>query len=255
MSASLVHAAVPQTMAFQGYLTDADGTPVTGTVTLAFALYDVASGGTALWNETHANVAVSKGIYSVILGGQGTPLNIPFDTQYYLGLTVGEDAEMSPRQALASAPSAMAKRTIIWSGYCGANNQNTGEVQYCLDESNFSSSDYVSYFSINENGAITINKSGLYKIVFYFTTNLSYSQSYVSIKVNNSPVAHRYFANYNNNDYSYFYTYEMSNIVNLQKDNIVSVVINNQESYSSSKYVYFGGKLFNSVLIEYLGSI
>jgi hypothetical protein len=97
-------------MAFQGYLTDADGTPVTGTVTLAFALYDVASGGTALWNETHANVAVSKGIYSVILGSQGSVLNLPFSKQYYIGVKVNADDEMSPRIAITAAPYALASK-------------------------------------------------------------------------------------------------------------------------------------------------
>jgi hypothetical protein len=101
----LVYAAVPQTINYQGYLTDSGGNPINGTVSMTFSLYDVSAGGTALWSETQS-VTVNNGIYNVILGS-GTPINLPFDTQYYLGVQVGTDPEMTPRQTLTSVPYAM----------------------------------------------------------------------------------------------------------------------------------------------------
>ena len=97
------YAAVPQTVNYQGYLTDSGGTPVDGTVQMTFKIYNVATGGIALWTETQSNVAVSDGIYSVVLGSV-TPINLAFDTQYYLGVEVETDGEMTPRQALTSVP-------------------------------------------------------------------------------------------------------------------------------------------------------
>jgi len=94
-------AAVPQTMNYQGYLTNQSGVPLNAPVSVTFALYDVATGGTALWTETQGSVTVSNGIFNVVLGN-GTPMTIPFDAQYWLGVKVGGDAEMTPRRQLTS---------------------------------------------------------------------------------------------------------------------------------------------------------
>ncbi len=102
------HAAVPQKVNYQGYLTDAStGIPVNGTVQMTFSIYDLSSGGIALWTETQA-VPVNQGVYSVIFGSDPlNPLGLSFNTQYYLGVEVEADGEMLPRLPLASAPSAL----------------------------------------------------------------------------------------------------------------------------------------------------
>lgn len=97
------HAAVPQTVNYQGYLTDSGGNPVNSTVQMTFSIYNVSTGGAALWTETQSTVPVNSGIYSVVLGSV-VPITLPFDAQYYLGVKVGADAEMTPRQALTSVP-------------------------------------------------------------------------------------------------------------------------------------------------------
>ena len=94
------YAAIPETINYQGYLTDSDGVPLDGPVAMVFSLYDVSTGGTALWSESQ-NVSVNNGIYSVILG-TGTPIlgslgALGFDKPYYLGIRVGSDSEMIPR--------------------------------------------------------------------------------------------------------------------------------------------------------------
>ena len=93
---------VPKLISYQGVLTDASGTVVPdGNYSLTFKLYDVATGGTHLWAEGQL-VAVSKGIFSVILGS-ATPLNLHFNKPYWLGVTVGADTELTPRMQLTSS--------------------------------------------------------------------------------------------------------------------------------------------------------
>jgi hypothetical protein len=99
--AAPIHAAVPRTMSYQGYLTNASGEPLNVTVDITFTLYATVSGGPALWMETHGSVVVSNGTFVVRLGSQ-TPLGLPFDQQYFLGVTLGADPEMIPRQPLTS---------------------------------------------------------------------------------------------------------------------------------------------------------
>jgi len=102
LAASLSLAQVPKTISYQGVLTDASGTVVPdGNYNLTFKLYDVATGGTALWAEGQL-VAVSKGIFNVVLGSVA-PLNLPFNKPYYLGVTVGAGTELSPRIALTGS--------------------------------------------------------------------------------------------------------------------------------------------------------
>ncbi len=92
---------IPQYLNFQGYLTDHSGNPLNGEFSITFSLYDSPSGGTPLWTETQT-VTVTNGIFSVRLGSS-SPLTLPFDKQYWLGVRLeGESSEMSPRQPLSS---------------------------------------------------------------------------------------------------------------------------------------------------------
>ena len=96
----------PKTMNYQGYIEDIDG-QVHGNIDITFAIYDVESGpNLPLWEDTLLDVSVQNGVFSVILG-ENIPLNLPFDEQYYLGLKVGNDSEMIPRQPLTSVPYAL----------------------------------------------------------------------------------------------------------------------------------------------------
>ena len=69
---SVGYAQIPHKINYQGYLTNAAGVPISGTVQIAFSIYNVSSGGTPLWVELHS-VNVSQGVYSVILGEGSTP--------------------------------------------------------------------------------------------------------------------------------------------------------------------------------------
>ncbi|MFC2034500.1 hypothetical protein ACFLUJ_00010 [Chloroflexota bacterium] len=96
---------IPQIINYQGLLTDkGTGSPLEGTVNITFSLYELPSGGSSVWEEIHTGVNVSHDLFNVQLGS----IN-PIDTSHltgesYLGVKVGADTEMTPRQSLASVP-------------------------------------------------------------------------------------------------------------------------------------------------------
>lgn len=95
------------TLSTQGVLQKTTGMAVEdGDYAITFKLYTTESGGTPVWSETQSDVEVVGGVYGVQLGSV-TPLNIPFDQVYYLGLTVGTGTEHFPRTKLTAAPYAL----------------------------------------------------------------------------------------------------------------------------------------------------
>lgn len=92
-------------MPFHGTLADKKGKALSGTYPMRFRVYDVATGGSALW-DTSYTVSVTNGSFSVLLGsGAGNELTIDFaHDEYYLGVTVGVDSEMTPRERLGASP-------------------------------------------------------------------------------------------------------------------------------------------------------
>jgi hypothetical protein len=90
---------------YQGYLTNASGTPITGTKNITFKLYQ-SGGNTLIWEETHATVNVNKGMFNVELGSVTA-----FDPAIYaqpLDLEIIVDAQaLTPRQKLVGSPYAM----------------------------------------------------------------------------------------------------------------------------------------------------
>lgn len=100
---------VPQQITHQGYLTDSTGIPIYGDITMVFSFYDAATEGTLLWLEEQ-NVLVINGIYNVLIGWDPVDNPFPdnlFDGQRWLGVTVGGDTGMLPRQMLGSNPFAI----------------------------------------------------------------------------------------------------------------------------------------------------
>jgi hypothetical protein len=96
-------AAVPGRINYQGQLNDQNGVPVNATVSLVFSIYDVASGGTALWSETQS-IVVSNGVFSVQLGAVvSLPSTLFARDTLYLGIRAGADQEMTPRQQITTS--------------------------------------------------------------------------------------------------------------------------------------------------------
>jgi hypothetical protein len=92
---------IPQMINYQGMLTQTDDTPLDGTYDLTFKIYGSESGDDSLWWEYHTNVQVTDGLFNIILGSIST-LDLAFDTDYWLGISVGTETELSPRIRLTS---------------------------------------------------------------------------------------------------------------------------------------------------------
>jgi hypothetical protein len=96
-------AQVPTKMSFQGML--GSGIGANSSQSLTFRIYTSSSGGTAIWSETQT-VTLSDRVFNVMLGSSNA-LDIPFDGQYWIGVTVGSGSELTPRIQLTSAPYSM----------------------------------------------------------------------------------------------------------------------------------------------------
>jgi len=99
----------PSTISYQGTLSTAGGTAVNASVGLIFRLYNVQSGGSALWTETHTGVPVANGLFNVLLGSI-TPISSSVwdNSTVFLGVQVeGDSAELSPREMVSAVPMAM----------------------------------------------------------------------------------------------------------------------------------------------------
>jgi hypothetical protein len=142
------------TINYQGRLADGSGTPIDNTnpgLGMTFALYDVQSGGSPLWSETHANVPVAEGLFSVRLGSINALSTGHLSGDRWLGLQVGTDPEMSPREKLAAVPYAMMAGTVS-DGAIGTDQIADGAVtsskldtHLCCGHTNTDGSGWVSY--------------------------------------------------------------------------------------------------------------
>jgi microcystin-dependent protein len=125
-----LYAGVPQMINYQGTLTDKNGAPVAnGNYNLEFKIYDVASGGAVLWSEkwdtTTSQIPVVGGTFNTMLGFL-SPIPTSFFADHpvaYLGIKVGTDSEMLPRQQITSVGYAFTAGNgvpkggiIMWSG-------------------------------------------------------------------------------------------------------------------------------------------
>jgi len=97
---------VPQTIDYQGRLTDSDGNYLNSVVSVDFLIYDAETGGTLLWSELQ-DVSMSNGIFHVLLGSLVSFPPTLFDgADRWLELVVGGET-LSPRTVVASVPYAI----------------------------------------------------------------------------------------------------------------------------------------------------
>jgi len=93
--------AIPQSLTLNGKLTDSSGSILSGDYNMTFRFYSSYTGGSSMLTIANQSVSVgSDGIYHALLQG----INLTFVKPTYLGITVREDSEMSPRINLTSSP-------------------------------------------------------------------------------------------------------------------------------------------------------
>ena len=87
-------------LTYQGRLTNSSGAPINSTVNMVFKLYDDSSA--LRWTSATRSVTPVNGLFTVYLG-DGTDPNLSVSTLNFvasIGVTVGSDPEMTPRQPL-----------------------------------------------------------------------------------------------------------------------------------------------------------
>jgi hypothetical protein len=99
-------ATVTQSIAFQGNLTNAGGTPLTGIYSVTFRLYNIATGGTALATDTHS-VTATKGQFTTTLTFPAQQYN---GQALWLGIQRAPDPEETPRTVFQPVPYALSLR-------------------------------------------------------------------------------------------------------------------------------------------------
>jgi hypothetical protein len=87
---------VPGALGIQGRLADAGGNPLSGSYSVTFSLYDVQTGGTALCSDTNT-VSVQAGLFNSYIDYCYNDL---WGQKVWLGVKVGSDPEMTPRQVI-----------------------------------------------------------------------------------------------------------------------------------------------------------
>jgi len=97
------------TINFQATLKDTADMPLNGQYTFTFKLYEAEAEGEPIWEETQPDTTIEDGNLKVELGSI-TPLNVPFDKQYWLSIAVESDEEMTPRFKLATVPYSIASK-------------------------------------------------------------------------------------------------------------------------------------------------
>lgn len=131
--------APPRILSFQGRLTDASNTPITAESSLRFGIYNdlTATGSALLWQETQTVTPDENGIFSVMLGTNSPISQTLFanNAGLYLGITVGTDTELQPRQQLATVAYASNSETLQGLRPITEANAGTANVVLALDSS------------------------------------------------------------------------------------------------------------------------
>lgn len=102
--ANVAFSQIPQTMSYQGVLTDENGNVVADdSYKLKFELHTTPNNGRVRWQETHEKVPVINGIFVIILGSVNL-LDIPFDEPYFMAITVNDGERLEPLTPLTAVP-------------------------------------------------------------------------------------------------------------------------------------------------------
>ena len=100
----LAQADVSPWMSYQGVLRDGSGNAVpNGSYDVTFRIYDVETGGTALWTENQTLTATG-GIINAYLGSVVMLTTLAFDVPYWLGISVETEDELVPRTPSPTVP-------------------------------------------------------------------------------------------------------------------------------------------------------
>jgi hypothetical protein len=104
-----MQAQFPKKIHYQGVIQSPTG-PLNGMHALKLTIYDAQTGGSVLSSETQ-QLQISNGLFSTVLG-EFVPLNMPFDRQYWLGISINGAAELTPRTPFTATGYAFMALTV-----------------------------------------------------------------------------------------------------------------------------------------------
>jgi hypothetical protein len=103
-------------LSYQGTLVDSSGSPVTGNQDITLRIYNHATDPTPLWEEAHTGtnaVPVQNGLFNVMLGSLNPiPDSVWYEAELYLGIQVGTEDEMTPRELINLLPPKIAPGSL-----------------------------------------------------------------------------------------------------------------------------------------------
>ena len=114
-------AAAQDFMFVQGNLGDGSGNPLNGDFSLDFAIYRFDTGGTPLRRETQ-QLTIVEGFFNTMINVR----SLPFDTSYWLGLSVNGGDELRPRLPLGSSPYSFTTRNLFGASNTVPSSGNVG---------------------------------------------------------------------------------------------------------------------------------
>jgi len=114
-----IELAVPQTFNIHGRLSNSTEV-MNGTYQFNFSIYDTYMGGVSLWSTTKLVEVIDGVFYDVVLNVSG----LNFVDQYYLGIAIESDSEMSPRMNLTTSPYSFMAQNVYVGGIVFDENLN-----------------------------------------------------------------------------------------------------------------------------------
>lgn len=105
VSISTATAQMPRQISYQGVAYNNLNKGYGGNHDVTFKFYNVATGGTAIYTETQRNIAFNNGVFSASIGSVATiPTSLDFNQALYLGITIDDGSEISPRTPFSAVP-------------------------------------------------------------------------------------------------------------------------------------------------------
>ena len=101
----------PRIIQYQGIISE-DNKLINGPADVTFTIYNAEKNGVALWEETHTGVEVSKGVFTVQIGSINELNDLQFNQQYWIGISVNNDAEIPTRIPFTSSAYSMNAHTV-----------------------------------------------------------------------------------------------------------------------------------------------